>query len=131
MKKKAQPKNLRSKADREMAREARDFHWSFMERLDRQGTVHVCPWNKYRHEERPDELRLSLIDGEELIAWLRAHPEWFQIGPQNTERWTNPISLTEAGRQALKDRDKYDMEPVFGGLVEPGWQAIPSPKVAT
>ena len=109
------------------ARRIRDFHWSFMERLAAEGTVHVNTWNKYRHEERPDELRLSLLSGMQLSEWINAHPDWFDIGPQNRERWTQPVSLTEAGCEALANRHLYDMEPVVGGLVEPGWQAVPAP----
>ena len=41
-----------------------------------------------------------------------------------------PFRLTDAGRAALQDRDRYDMEPVYGGMVEPGWTATPSPKAA-
>ena len=120
-------KQLTDRDSRQRARSIRDSQWAFMERLVRETTVNVNVWNKYGQEERPDELRLDLISGQELCDWLRTHANWFQIGPQNYERWTNPVSLTDAGRAALVERAKYDMEPVTGGLVEPGWQAIPLP----
>lgn len=125
----AEPRLLTDDNARKMARHMRDEHWAFMERLAREGTVNVCLWNKNRQEERPDELRLCLISGMELMEWVRRHQDWFVLGENNLERHTFPVSLTDAGRAALLNRDLYDMEPVYGGLVEPGWQAIPFPRV--
>jgi|SRR5882672_10609801 len=121
------PRKLTAKKDRALARRIRDFHWQIMERIAREGTLYICLWNKHRMEERPDEVLLCLISGNELIDWMHRHRDWFLIGPQNKERWTNPVSLTAAGIRALAEREKYDMEPVHGGLIEPGWQAVPSP----
>lgn len=126
-----QPKKLTDRDSRKMAREMRDGHWAFMERLEKEGTVHVCVWNKYDQEELSHELRLSLISGMELMEWFRAHQDWFEIGEQDRERWTNPINLTEAGLKALTEKEKYDMEPAYGGLVEPGFQCIPLPPEET
>lgn len=122
-----QPKKLMDEHWRTWARTVRDSHWAFMERLKKEGTVHVCAWNKYDQEELPHELRLSLIGGEELMEWFRAHQDWFEIGDQDEERWTSPISLTGPGLKALTEKEKYDMEPVYGGLVSPGFQSIPLP----
>ena len=125
-----EPKLRTDETMRAVARNIRDSQWAFMERLAREGTVHVCPWNKYRLEERSDELMFGLIDWLEMNAWIRRHADWFVLGEDqwNAERHTFPVSLTVAGREALQHRELYDMEPVEGGLVEPGWQAIPAPR---
>ena len=44
------------------------------------------------------------------------------------ERSARPVQLTDAGKVALADRAPYDMEPYEGGMIEPGWTAIPTPK---
>jgi hypothetical protein len=31
----------------------------------------------------------------------------------------------------LEEWEKYDLEPVTGGMVEPGWVKLPSPRLAT
>jgi hypothetical protein len=122
------PKQLEEQWQREMARRIRDWHWEVMERLAREGVVNVCLWNKYHQDERPDEMRMCLISGGELMEWVRAHRSWFRVGRKhNDERHTFPLSLTKAGRDALRHRERYDMEPVLGGLVEPGWSATPAP----
>lgn len=121
-----EPKLLTDPQDRDMARRMRDGQWKFMERVAREGTVHVSTWNKYRLEEQPNELLLSLISGMELSEWITKHLDWFVLGPQEKVRYTQPVSLTGAGRVALANRHLYDMEPVTGGLVEPGWQAVPA-----
>jgi hypothetical protein len=119
------PRKLTSRRDREMGRRIRNFHWKFMERLQREGTIHVCVWNKYGLEERQNELMLDMVSGCELLEWMSDHRDWFIIGKQDEARWTNPIALTEVGKLALSERKKYDMEPVKGGLFEPGFEVIP------
>ena len=47
------------------------------------------------------------------------------IGEWSQERYASPVFITSDGRAALATRALYDLEPVEGGLVEPGWQAIP------
>jgi hypothetical protein len=125
------PKPLTSARDRHMARRMRDSQWAFMERVASSGTVWVCWWNKDRHHDEkaapPDLLICGLIDGCELLEWLHSHEAWWIIGEWSDERYAAPVSLTDAGRAALANRDPYDMEPVTGGLVEPGWQATPAP----
>ncbi len=55
--------------------------------------------------------------------------DWWVIGDWSDQRYAAPVSLTDAGRAALANREQYDLEPVTGGLVEPGWQATPAPRV--
>jgi len=124
------PKKLNTKAHREMARVARNHQWEFADRVAKQGTIWLCWWNKNRRHDyhnHPDDLVVcGLIDGMELLEWLNSHKDWWIIGEWSDERYAAPVSLTDAGRAALAEREKYDMEPVTGGLVEPGWQAIPA-----
>lgn len=128
------PKKLKTKMWRENARRTREEQWQIMEGIVEHGTIWFCPWDKDRHHTgagaRPPDLVVhGLIDGMEVAHWWAvAHPDWFVVGEWSDDRYAYPIQLTEAGRRALAERAKYDMEPVFGGLVEPGWQAVPSPK---
>ena len=55
-------------------------------------------------------------------------PDWTIIGEWSGERYARPVHITAAGLEALENRRLYDMEPVRGGLVEPGWQAVPLPE---
>lgn len=120
------PRRLNTALSRQIARRTRDWHWDFMHRLARQGIVHVCLWNKYRHKERRTELRCGLIDGMELMAWVRAHRRWFRYGPHDRQRNAFPMWLTPAGKLAARQRaHAHDRAPVLGGLVDPGYQAEP------
>jgi len=114
-----------------MARHLRDSQWAFADKVARLGTVWVCWWNKNRHHDynnHPDDLEVyGLIDGIELLEWMNSHKDWWIIGEWSDDRYAAPVCLTEKGRIALAERKKYDMEPVTGGLVEPGWQATPLP----
>ena len=134
-----EPRKLTSPEDREMARRIRDYHWLIMEKVDRLGTAWCCWWDKAGRFSRfdfetgrpvdtsPDDvIVLSLIGSMEFFEWTRVHPDWWQIGEWSDERYAAPVSLTDAGREALANRHLYDMEPVTGGMVEPGWQAIPA-----
>lgn len=121
---------------RETARRMRDWQWKFADRVAWQGTVWVCWWNKNgRHDMKSIELLpgdlvvLSLISGMELLEWLGAHKDWWVIGKWSDERYAAPVSLTDAGREALANRHLYDMEPVTGGLVEPGWTTVPAERM--
>ena len=98
-----------------------------MSRILDHGTLWFCVWNQRRLDEQPDEWRDGLISGMEILEWMNRHPDWFVSGVWNAARYAFPVQLTDAGRAALHERQKYDLEPVFGGLVEPGWQAIPGP----
>ncbi len=137
------PKKLTSDRDRENARRMRDRQWELMERVAALAPepLWICWWNKNRHHGpspsaqysdgsgyREDLLICGLIDGIELLEWMRSHNDWWVIGAWSDERYAAPVTLTDAGRVALANRERYDMEPVTGGLVEPGWEAIPAPK---
>jgi hypothetical protein len=126
MTKARKPRRLTSKSDRQMARRIRDSQWNFMEKVAALGTVWWCIWNKIRREERTDEVRCCLISGMELNEWMMTHPDWWDVGEWDDERYGRPVKLTEVGRIALAEREKYDMEPVTGGLVEPGFIVVPA-----
>lgn len=112
---------------RERARAIRDHDWEIMERMRDLGTLWFSPWNKDRRPESADELRVSLISGLEIMNRWGQHEDWFDIGEWDDDRAARPVRLTEAGLQALCQRHLYDLEPVLGGLVEPGWAATPTP----
>lgn len=127
----AEPREITTPEGREMARRIRDHHWSIMQRVADAGTLWCCWWNKNRHFDarRPapaDTLVCGLIDGMELLEWMESHTDWWVIGEWSDERYAAPVTLTDAGRAALASRALYDMEPVTGGLVEPGWRATPA-----
>lgn len=128
---KVKPKRLTSRSQRKMARYTRDEQWKFMERVDQLGTVWVCWWNKNHHhaESKPDLLICGLIDGMELLEWLKSHEDWWIIGEWSDERYAAPVSLTDIGKKALQERELYDMELVNGGLVEPGFCVMPARKI--
>lgn len=127
---KKSPRILDDPQSRQMARNMRDHNWEVMERVAKLGTLWMCWWNKNRHHDRttapPDLQIFGLIDGMEFLKWTRTHKDWWVIGEWSDERYAAPVSLTDAGRLALTERYKYDMEPVTGGLVEPGWIATPA-----
>ena len=73
--------------------------------------------------QQPNHLMAcGLINGMEMMHWLNAHPEWITIGEWSEERCAFPVYITDRGLNALANREQYDMEPVEGGLVEPGWK---------
>lgn len=125
------PKQLKSREARRMARRIRDAQWRFMERCQTHHPLWWCIWNKIRRPELADEWRSGLIDGMELLSWIEDHRAWFRVGRWNAERYARPVSLKPAGREALQHRELYDMEPVKGGLVEPGFECIPWPRSRT
>jgi hypothetical protein len=124
-----EPKLLTDSFWPDYARKVRDRQWRLMDLAAEFGTAWFCVWNKARKPELADEMRHGLIDGMEVMGWFtRDHPDWFIVGKWDDARYALPIQLTEAGRAAMADRSKYDDEPVFGGLVDPGWKAFPAPK---
>ena len=115
---------------RARARHIRDQQWTTLEQIAEHHPLWICWWDKHRrhakHEERPPDLIVhGLITGMDLAQWLRSHQDWTVIGEWSDERYAAPVWITEAGRTALENRHLYDMEPVEGGLVEPGWTAQP------
>lgn len=96
-----------------------------MERMVEHGTLWICPWNKRRLPERDDEHRSCLMSWINTASWFEQHADWFEIGKWSDERYAFPYRLTAAGHAALHERQKYDTEPVCGGLVGPGWKATP------
>lgn len=123
-------KKLNSPHYRAIARRIRDSHWEFAERVAREGLVWVCWWNKDRYHDRdnlPKDLEVfCLMTGMELVEWMKKHPTWWKIGKWSDKRYAAPVRLTPAGKRAVRKRKKYDMEPVTGGLVEPGWETTPA-----
>lgn len=124
------PKVLKDKSSRAMARAIRDRQWEFMERALKHNPLWFCIWNKRGLPELENEWRDALISGMKIQEWMRAHKPWFRVGKWNEERYATPVRLTPAGRWALRHRMRYDMEPVTGGLVEPGWSCTPAPRAA-
>ena len=110
------------------ARQLRDRQWHFMARIAAAGTLWYCNWNKRNLPEAVDELRDSLLASVTIADWVERHPNWFVEGPWDDERYAFSFQLTDAGREALAHQDVYDLEPVSGGLVAPGWTAIPLPR---
>lgn len=125
-----EPRLLTDQRARDRARYTRDLQWQLLEQISEHNPLYVCWWNKNRHHNEgdiPDDLKVyGYITGMEMLHWLNAHPDWTEIGEWSDERYAAPVFITDAGREALSARSRYDLEPVAWGLVEPGWQAIPS-----
>jgi hypothetical protein len=121
------PKQLNSDDDRRVARNVRDSQWEFMERCKAHHPLWWCVWNKERRPELEDEWRSGLLDGMEILDWIESHRTWFRVGKWSDARYARPIRLKPAGLDALEHKEMYDMEPVRGGLVEPGYETIPLP----
>ena len=122
-------KELTDQKSRDMARRMRDGHWSLLERLNRHGTLYVCPWDKYgRHKKPEPDLEVLSPLSQDIFSWFKVHSDWIDILEWDEQRCAYPFAITDAGREALDNRTLYDMEPVEGGLVEPGWTAIPTSK---
>lgn len=121
------PKRLTDRDSRRMARFVRDRQWKFMECCLASNPLWFCVWNKKKLPELADEWRDGLITGLEIEQWMAAHKDWFKRGRWSPKRYARPIRLTDAGKAALADREPYDMEPVVGGLVEPGYVVTPLP----
>jgi hypothetical protein len=110
-----------------IARHERNHQWHFMERIVAHGTLWYCPWNTKRLPEAADEFRDGWLSALPLRAWVTRHADWFVQGEWDKARDAFPFQVTAAGQTALAQRELYDMEPVPGGLVAPGWDAIPLP----
>lgn len=125
-----EPKKLRDKSSRKMARNMRNQHWLFMEKIAEHGVVWFCPWDKFGKHKNPGANEVvDGLTGWGILEWTGRHKDWFKWGSWSYDRCARPVRLTPAGIAALENWHRYDMEPVYGGLVEPGWQAIPTPLV--
>ena len=126
------PKTLTDDPARAMARRIRNFQWETLERIAEHNPLYICWWNKNSHHNEknsPNDLMVcGLIDGSELVHWLKAHPDWTVVDDWSDERYAAPVYITDTGREALRNREQYDMEPVEGGMIDPGWQAVPTPQ---
>ncbi len=123
------PKRLTDRTMRMVARRERDSQWEFMERVAREGIVWMCPWDKYkRHKDGDGVYVFGLIGSNEFYHWLSSHKDWWIRGRWSEKRCARSIRITNAGRRALNDREQYDMEPIFGGMVEPGYVVTPWPR---
>ena len=123
------PKRLTEPHQRETARRIRDHHWRVLERAGELDPLWCCWWDKRGFHKPPavDVESFCLLSGMEFLDWIQNdHPDWVEIGEWDDERYAAPVRLTAAGRDALAHRERYDMEPVRGGLVNPGWEAIPA-----
>lgn len=118
---------------RALARRMRDRQWEFADKVLEHGTVWFCWWDKaHRHASPyPSDLYVTcLISGVEMLTWLNSHKDWWIIGDWDDAKYAAPVQLTDAGRASLKDRSRYDHEPVFYGFVEPGFSTIPAEKTS-
>lgn len=123
------PKRLTKKWDRDSCRRMRNQHWLFMEQIrDAGGLMWFCPWDKYR-KHGADGVMVDGLIGWGLLNWMCSHKDWFKRGGWSEKRCARPVRLTEAGLAALENWWQYDMEPVEGGLVEPGWICTPTPLI--
>ena len=125
------PQRLTDPTSREIARQTRERQWRALERIAEQNPLYVCWWNKncqlnFDQPQDGDLLVCSLLEGNEILDWLNSHRGWTTIGDWSEERYAAPVWITDQGRDALLHREKYDLEPVRNGLVEPGWDAVPT-----
>lgn len=126
------PKRLTDYRERMIARRQRDSQWRFMERVAREGVVWVCPWDKYSKHKNGDGVYVfGLLGSNEFYHWLDSHKDWWKKGRWSDKRCAASVRITEAGLVALQNRHLYDMEPIFGGMVEPGFVVRPYPPKRT
>ena len=111
-----------------IARRERDGQWAFMERVAREGVVWMCPWDKYHRHGSDGVYVFGLLGSNEFFHWLGCHKDWWKRGRWSEKRCARSIRISDAGRKALKHREKYDMEPIVGGMVEPGYIVTPWPQ---
>lgn len=115
-----------------MARAIRDGQWALLEKAATHDPLIWCWWDKagrYRNGVPANVHLTGLIGSMEDLAWFKRHPDWLVIGEWDDAVYGAPIRITDAGRAALANRALYDMEPVEGGMVEPGWICTPSAPV--
>ncbi len=121
-----EPKRLTDRVSRRIARNERNGQWEFMERVAKEGVVWMCPWDKYNRHTGDGVYVFGLIGSTEFLQWLDSHRDWWIRGRWSEKRCARSIRLTDAGRKALNNRGEYDMEPIYGGMVEPGYVVVPA-----
>lgn len=129
------PKRLTDKDSRMIARRERDNQWAFIERVAREGIVWMCPWDKHRKHNADrtgwgtDGVYVfGLLGSNEFFHWLKTHKDWWKRGRWSEKRCARSIRITDAGRTALANRDLYDGELIYGGMMEPGFVVKPWPR---
>lgn len=130
-----QPKDVSDSPNmRRHARFVRNAQWQILHKATEHETLIWCWWDKagrYR-SGHPEHVYVSgLLTTMELMAWFRRHADWLEIGEWDNALYGAPVRITDAGRAALANRELYDMEPVEGGMVEPGWVCTPAPPATT
>jgi hypothetical protein len=123
---KIKPRRLSDRRARAHARYERDSQWAFMERVAREGVVWMCPWDKHHRHGKDGVYVFGLLGSNEFFHWLHSHKDWWKHGRWSEKRCARSIRITEAGRAALASRHLYDMEEIFGGMVEPGYVVTPA-----
>lgn len=108
--------------------------WCDSRTFNPHGEQHTDQWQcascKTVMDQVPDDCVyvFGLIGSNELYGWLSAHKDWWKRGRWSEKRCARSIRITPAGRKALKNRHLYDMEPIHGGMVEPGYIVTPWPR---
>jgi hypothetical protein len=125
------PRRLIDRMSRIRARCERDSQWEFMERVALEGIVWICPWDKYKRHDGDGVHVFGLLGSNEFYHWLDSHKDWWRHGRWSDKRCARSIRLTQVGREALANRGLYDMEPICGGMVEPGYIVTPWPRKKT
>lgn len=126
----AKLKRLSDRKSRMYARAVRDAQWAFMERVAREGVVWTCPWDKYHRHKNDGVYVYGLLGSNDFLHWINSHRDWWKRGPWSEKRCARSLRLTDSGKAALANRELYDMEPIYGGMVEPGYVVTPWPKKA-
>lgn len=121
--------HLTAAPDRARARLIRDEQWAIMKRLTVVTSLRLRWWGT---GDLIDPFALSVspeftvtIHGTELVAWIRRHRTWWRITRRRSEPRAVRLAITATGRHALRNRGRYDMEPVEGGFGDDRWRAIP------
>jgi hypothetical protein len=96
----------------------------------RDGEKKQCPACKAVMDTVPDDgvYVYGLLGSNEFHHWLSAHKDWWKHGRWSEKRCARSIRITPAGLRALKNRHRYDLEDISGGMVEPGYIVRPWPK---
>lgn len=128
-----EPRHLTGDRERQIARQIRDEQWALMMHLAAGGVVRLC-WFQFALIAPGSHILaagLHPVHGTELVRWIKKHRQWWQITRRASEPSTVRLSLTAVGRHALRNKGRYDMEPVEGGHGDGRWYAVPAGAVET